>query len=189
MAATKVALSSNGLWQRESVTTSACPECGLDRSTLKPAATITALLSLPSRYTAALAALTHAGDGLATRRPSEGVWSATEYTAHAADALRFICERAKLILAQDDPELPRFGDPDARDYSAIGPDGALATFMSAALGLAETLEAAEPEAWERSGHNELGRRNLLETATYAVHEGVHHLYDIDRVAAEVLASA
>lgn len=178
-----------GLWHRGSVTTGACPECGLDRSTLTPADTIAALLSLPSRYTAAVVPLASAGNGLATRRPSESVWSATEYTAHAADALRFICERAELILGEDDPELPRFGDPDGRDYSAIGPDGALATFMSAALALAETLEAAEAAAWERTGHNELGSRNLLETATYAVHEGVHHLHDVERVAAEVLKSA
>ncbi|MBW3537150.1 MAG: DinB family protein, partial [Actinobacteria bacterium] len=89
------------------MTTGACPECGIDRSTLQPTDTIAALLALPSRYTAALTPLAHAGDGLATRRPSEHVWSATEYTAHAADALRFICERAELILAEDDPELPR----------------------------------------------------------------------------------
>lgn len=171
------------------MTTSACPECGLDRSKLSPGDTITALLSLPSRYTAAVSPLISAGNGLATRRPSKNVWSATEYVAHAADALRFVCERAELILAADDPELPRFGDPDAREYSAVGPDGALATFMSAALGLAEVLETAEPAAWERSGHNELGSRNLLESATYAVHEGAHHLHDIERVVAEVLKTA
>ena len=164
----------------------ACQECGLDRSTVGPREAITTLLSLPARYTSVLGRLVRAGD-LATKRPSENVWSATEYAAHTADAMWFICDRAALILREDDPVLPRFGDPDGRDYSAVQPEDAIKLFMDAALKLAETLEGAEPADWDRAGHNELGSATLLNTATYGVHEGVHHLHDMERVAAQLLS--
>lgn len=165
---------------------SACAGCGLDRSTLASTDAIKALLSLPARYTSVIGQLVRAGDGLATRRPAENVWSATEYAAHTADALWFICERAHLIISEDDPVLPRFGDPDSRDYSAVEPESAVTLFMDAALKLAETLEGAEPDDWDRVGHNELGTRTLLQTATYGAHEGLHHLSDIERVARQLL---
>lgn len=165
---------------------SPCAECGLDRAAVGAKEAIKTLLSLPARYTAVIGELVRAGEDLATRRPSENVWSATEYAAHTADALWFICDRAALILREDDPTLPRFGDPDGRDYSAVEPESAITLFMDAALKLAETLETATPDDWNRVGHNELGTRTLLDTATYGVHEGVHHLHDIARVAARVM---
>ena len=79
----------------------------------------------------------------------------------------------------------RFGDPDGRDYSGVEPESAITLLMDAALKLAETLEGAEPDDWNRVGHNELGSRTLLETAAYGVHEGIHHLHDIDRIANEL----
>lgn len=164
-----------------------CAECGLDRAATGPTEAIKTLLSLPARYTAVIGELMRAGDGLATRRPSENVWSATEYAAHTADALWFICDRAALILREDDPELPRFGDPDGRDYSSVEPESAITLFMDAALKLAETLETAAPDDWTRTGHNELGARTLLETATYGVHEGIHHLHDMEQVATRLQA--
>lgn len=144
------------------------------------------MLSLPARYTSVLGKLVRAGDGLATQRPSENVWSATEYAAHTADALWFICDRAALILQEDDPVLPRFGDPVSRDYSTVEPEDAIKLFMDAALKLAETLENAPPDDWTRVGHNELGTATLMDTATYGVHEGVHHLHDMERVAADLI---
>ena len=168
---------------------STCEECGLDRAAIGPTEAIKTLLSLPARYTAVLGKLVRAGDDLPTRRPSEHVWSATEYAAHTADALWFVCDRAALILREDDPELPRFGDPDSRDYSNVEPEDAIKLFMDAALKLAETLETAAPDDWDRAGHNELGTRTLLETATYGVHEGIHHLHDMERVGGTLLQGA
>jgi len=170
------------------MTPSACATCGLDRAAVGPKDAIRTLLSLPARYTSVIGQLVRNGDDLATRRPAEHVWSVTEYAAHTADALWFICDRAALILHEDDPVLPRFGDPDGRDYSGVEPESAITLFMDAALKLAETLERAEPDDWNRVGHNELGSRTLLETAAYGVHEGVHHLHDIDRIAAELLSA-
>lgn len=164
----------------------ACAECGVDRSAIDPKDAIRTLLSLPARYTSVIGQVVRRGDGLATRRPAEDVWSVTEYAAHTADALWFICERATLILNEDDPVLPRFGDPNSRDYSAVEPESAITLFMDAALKLAETLESADEETWQRAGHNELGTATLLDTATYGVHEGIHHLHDIDRIAAQLL---
>lgn len=61
--------------------------------------------------------------------------------------------------------------------------------MDAAVKFAETLEKAAPDDWARVGHNELGTRTLLETATYGVHEGIHHLHDMEQVATRLLADA
>ncbi len=167
---------------------SPCAECGLDRAAVGPKEAIKTLLSLPARYTAVIGQLVRAGEGLATRRPSESVWSATEYAAHTADALWFICDRTALILKEDDPVLPRFGDPDGRDYSGVEPESAITLFMDAAMKLAEALETAAPDDWNRAGHNELGTATLLDTATYGVHEGIHHLHDMEQVAAQLLNS-
>ena len=118
-------------------------------------------------------------------RPSDGVWSVTEYVAHTADALTFIRRRAELLLAEDDPVLPRFGNPDDRDYSAVTSQRAVDQVSQAIRELVEALEGVEPDGWARIGHNELGSGTLRDTAAYGAHEAVHHLHDVRNVAAQV----
>jgi DinB superfamily len=110
-----------------------------------------------------------------TRRPEPHEWSPAELLGHLWDAEIAHAFRARLILAQDQPELTGYD----QDAWATLPKPAPGVLVEAFVALREAnlvlARGAAPEAWERWGmHSERGRttyRLLLETM--AGHDRAH----------------
>ncbi|MGI8777249.1 MAG: DinB family protein [Acidimicrobiales bacterium] len=167
-----------------------CPVCGFDDDSVKPLDAINAVRSFPRRYRSTLAALSRdtAFDTIIRQRPEPGTWSALEYTAHAADMIDRFAPAIRRMQVEDRPTLPFF-DPEAR----VDDDGfndrtvsrVLSDLETACADMAATLETVEAEDWTRTGQFDWGDRDILDAARNAVHEGSHHLRDVERVLAQV----
>ncbi len=169
-----------------------CPECGLDYDSIKPLDAVNAIRSFPRRYRPPLASLSRYDDfdALVRTRPDPGTWSALEYAAHAADMIDRLAPGIRRILVEDRPTLPLF-DPEARVDSERFNDRTVARVLSdldtACADMAATLETVEADEWTRMGRFDWGERDILATARNAVHEGSHHLRDMEGVLARVWA--
>jgi hypothetical protein len=163
-----------------------CPECGLEYGSVKPLDTIAAVRSFPRRYRAALTTFgrDEDPDALVRRRPEPGVWSALEYAAHVADMLDRFAPAIRRMLVEDRPTLPFF-EPEARvqdDHFNERPlRSVVAEVETACADLAGALDTVGADDWTRTGVFDWGERDVITTARNAVHEGSHHLRDIERV--------
>lgn len=164
-----------------------CPECGLDYDTVKPGDAKAAIRSFPRRYRAALAAAMEddTDEGLIRRRPEPGVWSALEYAAHVADIFDCMADIVRDMRTKDRPTLDMF-DADERAtsarYAEQDPNDVLDRLAANGERLASEVEAVEPDDWtSRTATFPWGDRDLLTMVRNAVHEGSHHLRDVERV--------
>jgi hypothetical protein len=163
-----------------------CPECGLDYETIQPGDAKVAIRSFPRRYRSALAAALEddADEGLIRRRPAPGVWSALEYTAHVADILDAMADIIRAMRTRDHPTLSMF-DQDERAvtarYNEQDPTQVLERLQANAERLAQELDQVDPQDWSRTAAFPFGERDILTMARNAVHEGSHHLRDVERV--------
>ena len=164
-----------------------CPECGLDYDTVAPGDAKVAIRSFPRRYRAALAAAMEddADAGLIRRRPEPAVWSALEYAAHLADIFDVMADIVRDMRLKDQPALDMF-DADERAasarYAEQDPADVLDRLTANADRLASEVDAVEPDEWtSRMATFPWGDRDLLTMVRNAVHEGSHHLRDVERV--------
>jgi DNA segregation ATPase FtsK/SpoIIIE, S-DNA-T family len=164
-----------------------CPECGLDYDTISPSDAKVAIRSFPRRYRTALAAVlddAEVEDALIRRRPQPDVWSALEYTAHVADLFEKFADVLWQMYTRDNPTIA-FDDPDeealAKRYNQLDPQDVLTHLDSGAAALAAQLDRMEGSPWERKGTFSWGERDLLTMLRNGVHEGSHHLRDVERV--------
>lgn len=171
-----------------------CPECGLDYHTISPRDIVLAARTFPYRYRQVL---TRSGpdedaDEVLRRRPSPGVWSALEYAAHVADVIDLLAPSIRRVEVEDNPRLYQF-DPDERaeeeEYNSDALVDVLGRLDTACADLSNTCEFIDPEAWSRTGQYGHGAREAIDLARNAVHEGSHHLRDIERVLAQVRGRA
>ena len=163
-----------------------CPECGLDYDTISPIDAVVAVRSFPRRYRALLTTLDPEDDeeSVLRRRPAPGTWSAVEYTAHVADVLDERATAVRKVVVGDHPTVD-IADPDVRAaeqrYGDWEPEEALFALEHAAARLAEVLEGVDPGDWTRTGTVGSDQRDALTLARDAVHDGAHHLRDVERV--------
>lgn len=163
-----------------------CPECGLDYATISPPDAKVAIRSYPRRYRSALAAALddEADEGLIRRRPDATTWSALEYTVHVADLFELFATIVRRMYDETNPTID-FWDVDARAeserYAEADPRSTLDRLEAAAEALATALDRVEGEGWHRTATFPFGERELLQMARNAVHEGSHHLRDVERV--------
>ncbi|HEX2041041.1 MAG TPA: DinB family protein [Acidimicrobiales bacterium] len=174
-----------------------CPECGLDYNTIKPLDAIAAIRSFPRRYRAALSTFgrDEDPDSVLRRRPAPDVWSALEYAAHVADVIDDIAPAVRRITIEERPSFPPSWDPDERavagaygerpPYNERSLPEVISDLETACADLAATLDTVEADGWTRSGRFDYGERSILDLARNAVHEGSHHLRDIERVLRQV----
>ena len=162
--------------------TNRCYECDFDYDVLKPADFAPAVRSFPAQYRAVVTA--HDVDML--RTPSgPWTWSALEYTCHVRDVFEINDERFRRVVGEDTPELGSMN----RDVKAIveqyneqDPIAALDAFDSHAESVASFAESLDDDAWRRGGvYPVAGELPLLWMAANLVHEGRHHLMDVERV--------
>ena len=160
-----------------------CPECGIDYDTIAPGDTVVAVRSYPRRFRAALAVVDREDDADAVirRTPDPHTWSALTYTSHVADVFAFTTDAARRILSTDGPDIDVADlEPSEGEREAV-----LSRLQDEAERLAAQLGDAKGDDWDRTGRFPWGERDLLTTARNAVHEGHHHLGDVDRVLAAV----
>jgi hypothetical protein len=154
---------------------SRCEECGFDWSADDREVLLQALAVQP--------------DGLVAREPHlrcQAVarrWSALEYAAHMSDALAFYLHRIVRMCSEDRPDLGLF-DPDivalGAGYAYRDPGLAVRDFRAAAQHFVGEVGALPPAALSRRGLGIDGNeRTVLQMLQRAVHEGHHHLLDID----------
>ena len=164
-----------------------CPECGLDYDTISPQDAKVAIRSFPRRYRSAVAGALEddADEGLIRRRPDATTWSALEYTLHVADLYESFAPAFRQMYEQDRPTITGMWDPDERAvserYNEQDPVQAVGRLDAAAEALAAVLDRADAESWSRTATFPWGERDLLTMTRNAVHEGSHHLRDIERV--------
>jgi len=164
-----------------------CPECGLDYETVKPLDTIRAVRSYPYRYRTLFKELYQQepdAEGIMRRRPAEGTWSALEYTAHVAHMIDQMAPTIRRIIVEDNPLIPSFDSEervDVEGYNDLEITEALARLESACADMGMTLDCLSAEDWARTGQFTFGERDALTMTRNAVHEGSHHLRDIEHI--------
>jgi hypothetical protein len=165
-----------------------CPECGLDYDTISPSDAKVAIRSFPRRYRSVVAAPLEddADEGLIRRRPEETTWSALEYTLHVADLYEAFAPAFRQMFEQDRPTITDgMWDPDERvvseRYNEQDPMAAVARLEAAADALADVLDRVDAGSWSRTATFPWGDRDLLTMTRNAVHEGSHHLRDVEHV--------
>ena len=163
-----------------------CPECGLAYDPISPSDAIAAVRSFPRRYREALFGLTEEEhpDAVVARRPEPSVWSALEYTAHVRDVLEWMTDTIRRMNREREPTIDGF-DQDQRAvderYNEQDLTRVLDGLGTAADHLVAVLRDVDAGDWGRLGHFSWGTRDMLTMARNAVHEGAHHLRDVDRV--------
>jgi DinB superfamily len=161
----------------------------LEYDSISPQDGIQALRSFPRRYRAVIGPFIDDEEVL-RRRPDAKTWSALEYTAHVADVLESMTPMLVEMVQKDDPRIPDPWDPDERardrDYNDMEPQEALDWLAGAATNAADTASGFSPDDWSRTGEFDYGRRQVIDQLRNMVHEGVHHLRDVERVLRAVI---
>ena len=170
-----------------------CPECGLRYDPISPSDATAAVRSFPRRYREALFGFAddvdEDPDAVIRRKPDDTTWSALEYTAHLRDVLEWTVGAIQRMNREKEPAIQGF-DPDQRAvearYNDQDPSAVLEQLEQSADRLAVVLRDIDADDWGRLGHFSWGDRDMLTTARNAVHEGSHHLRDVDHVLRAVI---
>ncbi|WP_433047616.1 DinB family protein [Dactylosporangium sp. CS-033363] len=161
-----------------------CEECGFGYDAVAAGDVPGRLGEFAPRFAGALAGVSDI-----RARPAPDVWSPLEYTCHVRDVLRVQGERLDLALRADAPEFAPMGRDElviTAAYNRQDPAAVLAALGSAAGLLATAFAALSPGQLDRIGlypWPEPVPRTLLWLGRHTVHEGEHHLMDINRQAA------
>jgi hypothetical protein len=162
-----------------------CPECALDYGTLHPPFAINTLKNFPRRYKEALEDVPGEDtDALLRTRPAEGVWSAMEYAAHVADSMGPFATVVHRMYTEDNPDLSAaFEDPDEQTVldktNEQDKDAILARLSAGVDELVNEAGKVDANGWSRMASFGWGDRDLLTMLQNSVHEGIHHLMDIE----------
>lgn len=163
-----------------------CPGCGLDYGAISPADAKVAIRSYPRRFRSALAASMEdqAEEGLIRRRPDSKTWSALEYTAHVADRYDLLSEVVGRMFEEESPAITWWDSDEralAERYEKQDPQAALNHLERASTALAAAVDRVDSDSWARTASFPFGDRDLRTMVGIAVHEGSHHLRDVERV--------
>lgn len=163
-----------------------CDECGLRYDDLEREAIPQRLRSLGLRYRAAVA---DADPAAMTTRPEPVVWSPLEYLCHVRDVLLVQRDRAVLALVEDRPSFARMHRDERVSlckYDAHPVAEVLGQLAMAGELCATVFDGLEPSAWiRRLVYNwpSPAEHDLAWLARHTVHEGEHHLRDVQAVLA------
>jgi hypothetical protein len=167
----------------------ACQECGYGYDNPVEAISFT-LRSLGSDYGERLRNTD--ADVLRTQ-PTPSVWSGLEYACHVRDVVLIQRERILLALVESCPSFaPMYREQrvDLADYQAHSPDEVAEQIVLAAELCATVLVGLGSEQWARPSIYNFPvptERDVAWLGRHTLHEGIHHLDDIDRGIAEVMS--
>jgi S-DNA-T family DNA segregation ATPase FtsK/SpoIIIE len=164
-----------------------CEECQFDYDALGPGAVAGALRSLGGRF--AMRVSNERADPaieLTIRtRPGPRVWSALEYSCHIRDVFLTQRERVYLTLVEDCPNFAPMHHEERASlarYATGEPAEVGRELKMAAELLARAFEGLDQAQWQRRcilNFPEARERTVLWLGRHAVHEGEHHLRDVD----------
>ena len=164
-----------------------CDECGFTYVDHTPPGIAQEIHDLGGRYRSALT--DEAVDETRLRTPpGPGVWSPVEYGCHFRDVLLAQRERLLLALVEVEPTfVPIYREQRAElaRYSDETPGQVVGEIMFAADLLAWVVNGLAGADWQRTcvyNYPEPSVRTLLWLAQHTLHEGEHHLWDIERLA-------
>ena len=166
-----------------------CPSCDFAYSRVDVAAAVAGINIVPDAVATRVAAL----PGPALRwRPEPGVWSVLEYTAHVRDVYATFLIRLHRARTEDHPALdPMFNDLRAERlrYNDLALDAVLHELALAASGFCEEVADTADDEWGRRVRRLPDEdRTALWLVRHAMHEGVHHVRDIERIGGLVRGS-
>jgi len=123
------------------------------------------------------------------RRPAPGEWSLKEIAAHLRDAEACFLERLRLIVSQDEPDLPDI-DVDAyvleQDYQSLDLYEVLLEFSRLRQRSSSLLWSLEPSEWEREGlHPYRGRLSIMQVARDMNEHDLSHLWQARRLRRQI----
>lgn len=166
-----------------------CTECGYDYKSVPTDRLAGRLRDLGPRYREAVGGT---DERAARRRPAPAVWSALEYACHMRDVLLVQRDRAVLALVEDNPGFARMYRDERVElchYSAQPVAEVLDELDMSARLCAMVFDHLDQAAWERPLVYNLpsagapGGHNIAWLARHTVHEGEHHLMDVNRALA------
>ena len=163
-----------------------CPVCGLDYDTITAPDAIVAVRSFPRRYREAFGILEDEEDPgtQVRRRPEPQTWSALEYAAHVRGVVQLFDTRVRRALVEDSPtveSVPLDENPWEGHDATDDLDTVLAGLADACDRFVTTLERVEGEEWNRTVVRAGEELTVLWMARNTVHEGAHHLRDVQQV--------
>lgn len=162
-----------------------CDECGYDYDSLRREELAPAVRGFGPRYAEAI----DRDERDLRAHPIEASWSILEYACHFRDVLRAQRERVALALATDEPTFPSMRREERATeerYNEQEPKAVASELTAAADDFAAAIDALDDSSWLRTGiysWPEKRPRTLEWVARHTIHEGEHHLMDIDRLAA------
>ena len=166
-----------------------CPECGLVYDSISPQDAVQALRSFPRRYREVIGPFVD-DDEVLRRRPNPSTWSALEYTAHVADILEAMTPQLVDIAQHDNPQVTDAISPDSRAverrYNEMEPSEVLDWLNRSATNAADTVANLNPDDFTRKATYPYGQRELIDVVRNMVHEGSHHLRDVESVLRAVI---
>jgi S-DNA-T family DNA segregation ATPase FtsK/SpoIIIE len=164
-----------------------CDECGLVYASISTAEIPNAIAAFGREYRRRLIS-----DPVVLRaRPSPEVWSALEYSCHVRDVLQVQRSRLELALTEDVPTFIPMGRDErvTRDrYNEQAPDVVADQLDRAAAAISADFARLRDDQWERTGiYNwpTTSERTMAWLGRHTIHEGRHHLRDIDAVLVSV----
>lgn len=161
-----------------------CESCDYTYTEITPGEALALIGGYPRRYREAVATL---ADADLRRRPDPETWSALEYLCHVRDVYSVHTERVARALAGDNPLVEPMDNQKRAErggYNEQDPERVLDDLERNAARFAELVETVTPDQWPRRvTRRPSEERTVLWLIRHAAHEGVHHLHDIDRIAA------
>lgn len=160
-----------------------CNDCGYDYCDHLGPAALSDLRSLGPRFGSRLT--DNPADVLRTR-PKAGVWCPLEYACHVRDVLLTQRERLFLAMVEDRPGFaPMYREQrvELADYANQEPTRLAHQLTMAAELLTDGFGHLEESDWQRQctyNYPTPTLRSLAWLAAHTLHEGEHHLGDIDR---------
>ncbi|MGH3763747.1 MAG: DinB family protein [Pseudonocardiaceae bacterium] len=174
-----------------------CEQCDFSYDEVRISDLPDAIRSLGTAYQSRLAAGAHDAkeERLLRRRPAPQVWSALEYSCHFRDVLLAQRERLYLALVEDTPRiwsiyrdqrviLARYGDDRLEE---VGCEVDLAASL-----IARAFARLDHTQWQRCciyPYPAPTQRTVAWLGRHTVHEGQHHLRDVDDVISAARSSA
>ncbi len=155
-----------------------CHDCGFDAATFDPLTARGAIEANALRWRELLA------DPLATERPDDDTWSATEYACHVRDVYRLFLLRLEMMLYQDGPTFENWDQDETAIeelYSEQQPSDVAGELHAAAGMLAARYATVGGDQWQRTGFRSDGVAFTIDSFTrYLVHDPVHHVWDAEQ---------
>jgi uncharacterized damage-inducible protein DinB len=159
-----------------------CDACSVAYPDIRIDGAVGVIAGVPSAVAEAVNAIP---DEARRVRPGPGVWSIAEYVCHLRDVYVSFTIRLHRVRTEHRPALePIFNDLRARRfrYNECDIDATVGELAAAAAGFCDEVARTGEHEWDRVATRLPGeQRTARWLVRQAMHEGIHHLDDIQRI--------